>query len=107
MGEHRDWYSPSALARDAPFRLALDHRFDPVTPLRRDPSRLGDRFQRLLPHTVRLHADEPLRRVAKDQRRLRAPGVRIEMHESATGQEPAGSVDRSDHRSVSIPWLAV
>ena len=107
MGEHRDRHAPGALARDAPFRLALDHRLDPVTPLRRDPSRLGDRSQRLLPHTVGLHADEPLRRVAKDQRRLRSPGMRIGMHERPAGHKPAGGSDRGEHRLVGIPRLAV
>ena len=107
MGEHRDRHAPGALARDAPIRPALDHRLDPVTALRRDPAGLGDRRQRLLPQTVLLHADEPLRRVAKDQRRLRSPGMRVGMHQRAARQEPAGIVDRGDHRLVRVARLAV
>jgi hypothetical protein len=37
-----------------------------------------------------LHADEPLRRVAEDQRRLGAPGMRIGMLELAARQQRAG-----------------
>src|SRR5437016_2087358 len=60
MGEDCDQHAPGALARNAPVRTALDHRLDPVLALRRDPARLGNCRQSLLPETVGLHAYEPL-----------------------------------------------
>src|SRR5262249_49946458 len=77
LDEHRDRHTPGALARDAPVRPRLDHGADTVLALRRKPFRCVDGGKRLLAQIVVLHADKPLRRGAKDQRRLGAPGMRI------------------------------
>ena len=93
VDEDRDRHAPGALARDAPIRPALDHRRDAVAALRRDPAGLVDRLERLVAQPVRRHRDEPLRRVAEDQRRLRPPGMRIGMHRAcrAPTRPPAAS----------------
>ncbi len=77
VGEDGDRHAPGALTRDAPIGTALDHRLNAVLALGRNPARVVDRGQRLLPQSVHIHADEPLRRVAEDQRRLGAPGMRV------------------------------
>ncbi len=49
---------------------------------------LGDRRQRAGADVLRpVHADEPLRRGAVDQRRLGAPGMRVGMHELAAREQ--------------------
>ena len=94
MRKDCDRHTPGALARHAPLRLAFDHRLDPVLALRRHPPSLGYGRQRLLPQPVPLHADEPLRRVAEDQRRLGPPRMRVGVNERAARQQPPSLVDR-------------
>ena len=107
VDEDRDRHPPAALPRDAPIRFAFDHRRDAVAALRRDPAGLVNGLQRLLAQPVRLHRDEPLRRVAEDQRRLRAPRMRVGMHQRAARQETAGFLDRLGDRLVGVTRLPV
>ena len=73
VDEHRDRHPPGALARDAPVGPRGNHAFEPVTPRLGVERGARDRVERLLPQSVLRHSDEPLRRVAEDQRLLRAP----------------------------------
>ena len=93
MQEEGDRYAPVALARDAPVGTGLDHRFQSgAAPGREklgfvdgtlgDPAQAGAAFVRLVIHAAVIcraviHADEPLRRGAEDDRRLVPPAVRV------------------------------
>ncbi len=89
MHENGNRHAPHALARDDVIRPRLDHAAETVAALRRDKLRVADSLQRQLADGVlALHAlngdglidgDEPLRRVAVDDRRFRPPGMRIVM----------------------------
>lgn len=73
--EERDRYAPVALARDAPVGTPGDHSVQARLAPARDEFGLGDGFQRSLAQGSTLpgllvHADEPLRGGAIDQRRL-------------------------------------
>ncbi len=89
LDEHRDRHAPGALARDHPIRAALDHAVDAVLARRRHPARRLDRVERAMAQRVvvlvdvLIHRNEPLRRIAKDHRLLRAPGMRILVLEAA------------------------
>ena len=95
VDEDGDRHAPGALARDAPVGPRLDHGADAVAALRREPARRVD--GRRAPSARRSFVsmrDEPLRRVAEDQRRLGAPGMRIGMDELAlrrAARRPRGS----------------
>src|SRR6266702_613592 len=91
LDEEYDGRTPGALARDHPVGAALDHSGDAVLALRWYPAGRLDCGQRAVaqrvgmpgdvhsPGLVRgvsdppIHRNEPLRRVAKDHRLLRAP----------------------------------
>ena len=81
--EEGDRHAPVALARDAPVGAGLHHRFKSGTTPGREELRFidgafGDPAQRggVFPVLV-LHADEPLRGGAEDDRRLVPPAVRV------------------------------
>ncbi len=112
-------HAPGALARQHPVGPRLDHRVQPVAPvLRRPGHQLVDRGQRAFAdrRAVGVEAvaerlvdgDEPLRRVAVDHRRLRAPGMRVGMGEPAAGDQRAGLGQRLDDRAgwrpSPCPW---
>ena len=95
LDEHRDRHAPGALAADAPVGPAGDHRADAVAALVGNELGIGDGGERLGTDRIRpVHADEPLRRGAEDQRRARAPGMRVGMHQLAARQQPAGRGQR-------------
>ena len=76
-----------------------DHGADAVAALVGDELRLVDGAQRVFADALRpVHADEPLRRGAEDQRRLGAPGMRVGMHQLAAGQQRAGLGQRGADR---------
>ena len=77
MREQRERHAPGALARDAPVGAAGDHAVDALLTPGRRPLDLADLGQRGLAQAGLFHADEPLRRGAKDHRRLVPPAVRI------------------------------
>ena len=56
---------------------------------------------------VLVHGDEPLRRVAEDDRLLRAPRMRILVLEAAARDQHAGVDQRLDHRLVGVALLAL
>ena len=95
--EDRQRHAPGALARQHPIGLVGDHALDPVLAGRRRPSRALDRVDRKGPKGLAalrigerpVHRQEPLRRVAKDHRRLRAPAVRILVLEFSARDERA------------------
>ncbi len=111
--EHRDRHAPGALARDHPVGPALDHAVDAVLALPRHPARDFDRFERAMAQRVAIsrdvlvHRDEPLRRIAEDDRLLRAPRMRILMLEPAARDQHAGVDQRLDHRLVGVALLAL
>jgi uncharacterized protein YbaA (DUF1428 family) len=77
-------HAPVALARDAPVGTVGDHRAGAPAPGREElvsstasaPSRAASRRLRRRASAC-IHADEPLRRGAEDDRRLVAPAVRV------------------------------
>ena len=103
IDEDRDRHAPGALARDHPVRAVGDHAGDAVFARGGIPFGPGDLAQRdlaqggciperpLILRSVRstrlegcgvhrlVERDEPLRRVAEDERLFRAPGMRILM----------------------------
>ena len=99
LHEHRNRHAPGALTADAPIRARGDHRADAVAALIRHKMRRRNRVQRLLADMLlAIHADEPLRRGAVDQRSLRAPGMRVGMHQLAARQQRAGLQQRRTDR---------
>ncbi len=79
--EQRDRHTPGPLARDAPVRPVLHHAGDARLPPVRYPFDLPDLAQCRRAQVILLHADEPLRRGAEDDRRLVPPAVRITVPE--------------------------
>ena len=92
--EDRDRHAPDALARKHPVRPGLDHRANACAAARRHPAHLIDSIERSGAEAGRLHADEPLERVAEDQRRLGTPGVRIGVDQLAAREQAVGGGQR-------------
>ncbi len=113
--EYRNRHAPGALPRDHPVGLGLDHAGDAVLAGRRHPARHLDRPERAMRATYPLaalsmgliHRDEPLRRVAEDDRLLRTPRVRILMLEAAARDDVAGFGQSLDHGLVGVALLAL
>ena len=77
------------------------------------PAGDGDRVQRAGAQCIAaafgdvfIHRDEPLRRIAEDDRLLRTPGMRILMLEAAARDDHAGFDQSLDHRLVGVALLA-
>ena len=91
----------------------LDHAGDAVLALRRHPAVTAIASQRAGAQRVAalgdvlVHRDEPLRRVAEDDRLLRTPGMRILVLEAAARDQHAGLDQRLDHRLVGVALLAL
>ena len=99
LHEHGDRHAPGALAADAPVRTGGDHAADAVAALVGHEIGVGDGLERLGADVLRpVHADEPLRGGAEDQRRLAAPGMRVGMRKLATGEQAAGLDQRGTDR---------
>ena len=105
--EDRDRHAPGALARDTPVGPALDHRIEPRAARGRVEFGLVDGGQRLASQIVRLHRDEPLRRIAEDQRCLRPPAMRIAVAQLTGRHQVAGLAQRLDDGLVGRAGLAV
>jgi hypothetical protein len=56
---------------------------------------------------VFIHRDEPLRRVAEDDRLLRAPGMRVLMLEAAGRDQHPGLFERFDDSLIGVALLAL
>ena len=95
-------HAPVALTRNAPVRTVFDHRVEAVdAPLREELRRLDARERRVAQSALfggktenalrvgvgRVHADEPLRGRAVDERRLVAPAVHVAVRELAVRKE--------------------
>ncbi len=105
--EDRDRHAPGALTADAPVRALLDHRMQTRLALFRIEGRVFERLQGDVTQAVAFHRDEPLRRVAEDQRRLRPPAMRILVAQRALGQQLSGDSQFAQDRRVGVAFLAV
>lgn len=106
--EERDRYAPVALARDAPVGTPGDHSVQARLAPARDEFGLGDGFQRSLAQGSTLpgllvHADEPLRGGAIDQRRLVPPAVHVAVIDGFVGQQAADLFQLGHHVGVGLP----
>jgi len=106
--EEGDRHAPVALARDAPVRAVGDHgvqaRLAPVG----EKFRRFDGSQRRLAQGASLdrlaiHADEPLRRGAVDDRRLVAPAMHVAVGDLVRGEQAADFAQLLDDGGVGIP----
>ena len=112
LDENADRHAPGALARDDPIGPVGDHAGDAVLARRRHPAGLLNGLQgevaqgRVFVRAGRVegpvHGDEPLRRVAEDDRLLRAPAMGILMLQAATGQNVASPRQRLDDGVVGV-----
>ncbi len=113
LDEHGNGHAPGALARDHPVGALLDHAGDAVLACGRHPTGDGDRLQRAGAQRIAalrdvfIHRDEPLRRIAKDDRLLRTPRVWILMLQAATRDDHMRIDQRLDHRLVGVALFAL
>ncbi len=113
LDEHRDRHAPGALAAHHPIGLGRHHAADAVLARGRHPARLADGAQRRLaqarsaPGDRLVHGDEPLRRVAEDDRLLRPPRMRVLMLELAARDQRARRDQRVDDGLVGVALLAL
>ena len=113
--ENRQGHPPGALARQHPIGLVGDHALDPVLAGRRRPSRAFNRVDRKDPKRLAalrigerpIHRQEPLRRVAKDDWRLRAPAVGVLVLEFSARDERPGLDQRVDDGLVGVAGFAL
>jgi hypothetical protein len=94
VGEDADRHAPGALTRKHPVRalpsIMARRRFWPAAGTKRVSSMaFSARERSVVPSQGLVHVDEPLRRVAEDDRLLRAPGMRIGMLQAAAGKQVA------------------
>ncbi|MNS72395.1 hypothetical protein D3C72_1058060 [compost metagenome] len=109
--EHGQGRAPGALTADQPVGTAFDHGADAVLARRRVEGGGVDGRQGLVAQGCTvfqffIHADEPLGRVAEDDRRLGAPAVRIGVLHPAARQQIAGLDQLFHHRAVGGAELA-
>ena len=97
MREQRERHAPHALARDTPVGTIGDHVADAALAPRGHPFHFADLAQRAFAQASLLHADEPLRSRAEDDRRLVAPAMRIAVLESFFVQQRAALLQDCDH----------
>ncbi|MPL90964.1 hypothetical protein SDC9_37023 [bioreactor metagenome] len=118
LGEAGERHAPGALARQHPVRPVLDHRMQAVAAGGRgELHQLLDRAQGAGADGVAIGAHavvefvvdrgKPLRRVAIDHRRLRAPGMRVGVLDLALRQQRARPGELLDVRHVRRAFLAV
>ena len=102
MRKQRERHAPDALTRNPPVGTLRDHVADAALAPGRHPFRLADLAQRGFAQTCLLHADEPLRRRAKNHRRLVTPAMRIAVLERRLVQQRAALLQHRDHVLVRI-----
>ena len=112
VDEHGDRHAPGALAREHPVGAVLDHAAQRVLAAVRHEARLVDGVERLArscrqPLDVAVHGDEPLRRVAEDDRLLGAPGMRDSRASGGRAQTGCRLDQRLDDRLVGVALLAL
>ena len=106
--EERDRDTPVALTRDAPVRTPGDHAVQACLAPGWDELSLLDGCQRTLTQGaafIRLlvHADEPLRGCAVDQRGLMAPAVHIAVLDSLVLEQRADFFQLGDDGRIGLP----
>ena len=107
--EEGNRHAPVALARDAPVRTGLHHGFQSGAPPGREELRfidgaLGNPAQgRGILVLLVLHADEPLRRGAEDDRRLVAPAVRVAVLDFLGFEQSTATVEFLQHQRIGFP----
>src|SRR3990167_3430443 len=106
--EERDWHAPVTLTRDAPVRTPSNHAVQASLAPGGDKLGLLDGCQRALTQGaafVRLlvHADEPLRGGAVDQRGLVAPAVHIAVLDGFVLEQRADLFQFGDDGRVGLP----
>ena len=103
--EQRDRHAPGALARQAPVRAVLDHVVDALFAPGRHPLRLLDVTQRVRAQALLLHADEPLRGRAEDQRGLVPPAAGITVLDGFVLEQPSALPQFIDQHLVGVAHL--
>src|SRR5689334_5649294 len=111
IDEDADRHTPGALTRQNPIRALLDHGTQAVLAGSGYEARIVDRLQRAAAQRraigkVLVHVDEPLRRVAEDDRLLGAPAMGIGVLQAAAGEEHVALDQRLDDAIVGITLLA-
>ena len=102
IDQQRDRHAPGALPRDAPVRAIAHHAVDArLTPVRH-PAHGADLAQRGLAQAGLLHADEPLRGRAKDDRGLVPPAMRVAVREALLAHQRLVRLQRLDHLLIGI-----
>ena len=98
--EHRQGHAPGALAADAPVRAAFDRAVDAVAAPGGQPVDRVDGLQRVLAEIV--DADEELLDRTEQDRRLRAPAVRVLVDVLLVAEQGALGFEQGDDAVVAL-----
>src|SRR5471032_726289 len=106
--EERDRYAPVTLTGDAPVRAVGDHRVQACLAPGRNGFCFFDGLDGALTQGIAcgrllVHAYEPLRRGAVDQRRLVAPAVHVAVNDGFGVHQAANFAQLLDHVRVGLP----
>src|SRR5471032_1719353 len=106
--EERDRYAPVALTGDAPVRAVGDHRVQACLAPGRNEFCFFDGLDGALTQGIAcgrllVHAYEPLRRGAVDQRRRVAPAVHVAVNDGFGVHQAANFAQLLDHVRVGLP----
>ena len=107
MHKYGQRHAPCALARHHPVGAVFNHGVNSVAAGFGIPCHIVNRGQRLVANPGFFHRDEPLRRVAENQRCFRAPAMRVLVTQFPLGKQSAGLHQRPDYSAVGRPVLAL
>jgi hypothetical protein len=112
VGEDADRHAPGTLAGENPVGPVLDHRAQTRLSGFRHEAGVVDGVeragaQRRTVAEIHVHVDEPLRRVAEDDRLLGAPGMRIGVLQPAAREQPVRFDQSGDDGLVGVALLAL
>src|SRR6202035_3165532 len=99
----RDGHAPGALSGNAPVGTVFKHAGDALLAPGWGPRDLFDIAQRMRAQLLGIHADEPLRGRAEDERALVAPAMRIAVLVGRMLEEPGALLEHRDNVRVRIP----